>query len=71
MHSKTASLIGIERDQAKILNYGRIYGAGVTFAERLLLQFNPKMSPQDARTKARAMYTMTKASAFTTKDSSL
>lgn len=26
MHSKVASLIGITRDQAKVLNYGRIYG---------------------------------------------
>ncbi|CAG7661336.1 unnamed protein product [Allacma fusca] len=60
MHSKTASLIGIDRDQAKVLNYGRIYGAGVRFAERLLLQFNPKMSPENARTKSRAMYSMTK-----------
>jgi hypothetical protein len=60
MHSKTASLIGIDRDQAKILNYGRIYGAGVTFAERLLMQFNHQMTKTEARNKAKTMYQMTK-----------
>ena len=60
MHSKTAALIGIDRDQAKILSYGRIYGAGVTFAERLLMQFNHQMTSTEARTKARTMYQMTK-----------
>jgi len=62
MHSKTASLIGIDRDKAKVLNYGRIYGAGVTYAERLLKQFNPQLSSTEARVKARAMYKMTKVS---------
>src|SRR4051812_9267321 len=60
MHSKTAALIGIGRDQAKILNYGRIYGAGLSFAERLLIQFNPKLSSAEAKAKAKAIYKMTK-----------
>ncbi|ODN03888.1 DNA polymerase subunit gamma-1 [Orchesella cincta] len=60
MHSKTASLIGIGRDQAKILNYGRIYGAGVNFAERLLMQFNRQLSSTEARSKSKSMYKMTK-----------
>lgn len=60
MHSKTASLIGIPRDKAKILNYGRIYGAGVTYAERLLKQFNPELSKAEARHKATTMYKSTK-----------
>jgi len=62
MHSKTASLIGIERDQAKVINYGRIYGAGQTFSERLLLQFNRQLSSIDAKAKAKALYKMTKVS---------
>lgn len=60
MHSKTATVSGIARDQAKVLNYARIYGAGIKFAEKLLLQFNRRMSPNEARAKARAMYKMTK-----------
>ncbi|CAL8135395.1 unnamed protein product [Orchesella dallaii] len=60
MHSKTASLIGIGRDQAKVLNYGRIYGAGVNFAERLLMQFNRQLSSTEARSKSKSMYKMTK-----------
>ncbi|KAG1763684.1 DNA polymerase family A-domain-containing protein [Suillus occidentalis] len=29
LHSKTASILGISRDQAKVFNYSRIYGAGM------------------------------------------
>ena len=32
---------------AKVLNYGRIYGAGLKFAKQLLQNFNPTLS--DAR----------------------
>lgn len=60
MHSKTASIIGISRDQAKVFNYGRIYGAGVTFAVKLLMQFNPQMSEEEAKKKARELYASTK-----------
>lgn len=60
MHSKTASLIGISRDEAKVFNYGRIYGAGKKFAKRLLMQFNPKMSDTEAFAKASKLYTETK-----------
>lgn len=60
MHSVTASMIGISRDQAKVFNYGRIYGAGRAFAEKLLQQFDPTMSEEEARKKARTMYAQTK-----------
>ena len=60
MHSVTAKAVGISRDHAKVINYARIYGAGVTFAEQLLQQFNPSMSLDDAKTKARKMFRMTK-----------
>lgn len=66
MHSKTASLIGMGRDQAKVLNYARIYGAGVSFAERLIAQFNKQLSPTDAKNKAKAMYKATKVTILTT-----
>lgn len=57
MHSVTAKAIGISRDQAKVLNYARIYGAGSNFAERLLQQYNPKINARDA---ARKMFALTK-----------
>lgn len=60
MHSATAKAIGITRDNAKVLNYARIYGAGKPFAERLLKQFNPELSPTQAKQKAIAMFNMTK-----------
>src|SRR5229473_2469107 len=38
LHSKTASILGLSRDQAKVFNYSRIYGAGMRHAVQLLLQ---------------------------------
>ncbi|RZF37356.1 hypothetical protein LSTR_LSTR010451 [Laodelphax striatellus] len=60
MHSVTAKAVGITRSDAKVINYARIYGAGQNFAERLLKQFNPDMSVEDAKHKAKKMFVMTK-----------
>lgn len=60
MHSKTADLVGISRDHAKVFNYGRIYGAGQKFAEQLLVQFNHRLSEEEAHKKARKLYLATK-----------
>lgn len=60
LHSKTAATVGISREHAKIFNYGRIYGAGQPFAERLLMQFNHRLSSQEATEKAQQMYAVTK-----------
>ncbi|XP_066211099.1 DNA polymerase subunit gamma-1 isoform X1 [Saccopteryx leptura] len=60
LHSKTATTVGISREHAKIFNYGRIYGAGQPFAERLLMQFNHRLTHQEAAEKAQQMYAVTK-----------
>ncbi|XP_029430530.1 DNA polymerase subunit gamma-1 isoform X2 [Rhinatrema bivittatum] len=60
LHSRTASTVGISREHAKVFNYGRIYGAGQPFAERLLMQFNHRLTQQQAGEKARQMYAVTK-----------
>lgn len=60
MHSVTAKAVGISRNHAKILNYARIYGAGQSFASRLLKQFNPTISDGEAKSKAAKMFSMTK-----------
>ncbi|XP_045427988.1 DNA polymerase subunit gamma-1 isoform X2 [Pipistrellus kuhlii] len=60
LHSKTAATVGISREHAKVFNYGRIYGAGQPFAERLLMQFNHRLSAQEAAEKAQQMYAVTK-----------
>uniref|UniRef100_A0A3P8XBD4 DNA polymerase subunit gamma-1 n=1 Tax=Esox lucius TaxID=8010 RepID=A0A3P8XBD4_ESOLU len=60
LHSRTAETVGISREHAKVFNYGRIYGAGQPFAERLLMQFNHRLSQQEAASKARQMYSLTK-----------
>ncbi|XP_060015089.1 DNA polymerase subunit gamma-1 isoform X3 [Lagenorhynchus albirostris] len=60
LHSKTAATVGISREHAKVFNYGRIYGAGQPFAERLLMQFNHRLTQQEAAEKARQMYAVTK-----------
>ncbi|KPP67359.1 DNA polymerase subunit gamma-1-like, partial [Scleropages formosus] len=60
LHSRTAEAVGISREHAKVLNYGRIYGAGRSFAERLLMQFNHRLSQTEAAAKAKHMYAVTK-----------
>ena len=60
LHSRTASILGMTRDNAKIFNYGRIYGAGVKYAAQLLLKFNPNLSPTEAAARASELYHATK-----------
>lgn len=60
MHSKTASLIGITRDDAKVLNYARIYGAGQKFIERFLMNTNPHLNADQAKEKAKTIFKETK-----------
>ncbi|KAK9326015.1 DNA polymerase family A-domain-containing protein [Lipomyces orientalis] len=60
LHSKTASILNISRNDAKVFNYGRIYGAGLKFAIQLLRQFNPTISDADANKTATTLYESTK-----------
>lgn len=60
LHSKTASILGISRNHAKIFNYGRIYGAGVKFASTLLKQFNPALPDTEADKTSEQLYKETK-----------
>lgn len=60
MHSVVAKSVQVSRDQAKVLNYGRIYGAGVPFAKQLLMGFNPALTPDQAGRLASKMYAETK-----------
>lgn len=60
LHSKTASILGISRDAAKVFNYSRIYGAGQRHALLLLLQSNPSMDSEQAQKLAQNLYASTK-----------
>ncbi|CAO3673026.1 unnamed protein product [Rhizopus stolonifer] len=60
LHSKTANILGISRDKAKIFNYARIYGAGVRYATSLLLQYSQGMDPLTAEKRALELYSNTK-----------
>ena len=60
LHSKTAKILGISRNDAKVFNYGRIYGAGLKFASTLLRQFNPNMSEKETQDIATRLYKETK-----------
>ncbi|KAL4867572.1 hypothetical protein BDV12DRAFT_171208 [Aspergillus spectabilis] len=65
MHSRTANILGISRNDAKVFNYGRIYGAGVKFAATLLRQFNPNMSEEQTQDVATNLYKATKGAKTT------
>ncbi|KAK4443934.1 DNA polymerase family A-domain-containing protein [Podospora aff. communis PSN243] len=60
LHSRTASILGITRNDAKVFNYGRIYGAGLKFAATLLRQFNPSLSEKETMAIASKLYATTK-----------
>jgi len=60
LHSRTASILGITRNDAKVFNYGRIYGAGLKFAATLLRQFNPNLSEKETSAIAGKLYATTK-----------
>lgn len=60
LHSRTASILGITRNNAKVFNYGRIYGAGLKFAATLLRQFNPSLSEEETTKVASNLYKATK-----------
>ncbi|KAI9032220.1 DNA polymerase gamma, catalytic subunit [Hyaloraphidium curvatum] len=60
VHSRTAQILGISRDQAKIFNYSRIYGAGLKHTRQLLMQFNPDIDEAGAMEKASALFASTK-----------
>ena len=60
LHSKTASILGTGRDQAKVFNYSRIYGAGIRHATQLLLKADPEMPLAEATNRARQLYLATK-----------
>ena len=60
LHSKTANILGISRNHAKVFNYGRIYGAGLKFATTLLKQFNPDLTDDAAAETAGKLYDSTK-----------
>ena len=60
LHSKTAKILGISRNDAKVFNYGRIYGAGLKFASALLRQFNPSLTEKETQKIAGNLYKETK-----------
>ena len=67
LHSKTAKILGISRNDAKVFNYGRIYGAGLKFASTLLRQFNPNLSDRETHDIATRLYQETKGTKTTRK----
>lgn len=60
LHSRTAGILGISRGDAKVFNYGRIYGAGLKFAAQLLRQFNPTLTDKETIATATKLYAATK-----------
>lgn len=67
LHSRTAQILGISRNDAKVFNYGRIYGAGLKFASTLLRQFNPSLTDSQTSKTANDLYQTTKGKKTTRK----
>ncbi|KAK5672355.1 DNA-directed DNA polymerase gamma mip1 [Batrachochytrium dendrobatidis] len=60
LHSTTGKILGISRNQSKVFNYGRIYGAGIRYAVQLLMQGNSNLTREMAEKKAEQLYKSTK-----------
>ncbi|KAF5400151.1 hypothetical protein PHET_06648 [Paragonimus heterotremus] len=59
LHTKTAELTGITRNEAKVLNYARLYGSGFQFTKHLLTKFS-NLTPEQASLKANHLIRTTK-----------
>ncbi|CAG8502331.1 8100_t:CDS:2 [Ambispora gerdemannii] len=64
LHSKTASILGISRDNAKVFNYSRIYGAGLKFAIQMLRHSNENIEEAEAQNRAENLYRQTKGEKY-------
>jgi DNA polymerase gamma 1 len=64
LHSRTASILNISRSDAKVFNYGRIYGAGLKFAVQLLKQSSETIEDTEASKRATALYSSTKGKKY-------
>lgn len=60
VHSMTAKLLGVTRDEAKISVYSRRYGAGLTAMTNYLRQFRKSLTSSQAKQIATEMFTKTK-----------
>ena len=60
LHSRTADSLGITRNQAKVLNYARIYSSGLALSVQLLSKFLPNASVEEVTNKAQQIYAQTK-----------
>ncbi|CAG8638059.1 19396_t:CDS:2, partial [Dentiscutata erythropus] len=68
LHSRTAKILKISRSDAKVFNYGRIYGAGLKFAAQLLRQFNENIEEREAVERVTELYSQTKGKKLFTKN---
>ncbi|CAL8082422.1 unnamed protein product [Calicophoron daubneyi] len=59
LHTKIAQIMGISRTEAKVLNYGRLYGSGYELTKHLLTKFS-NLTPEQASLKARQLLRTTK-----------
>lgn len=60
LHSKTAGILGTSRNEAKVFNYSRIYGAGIRHAMQLLRKADPDMALDEAARRSKLLYAATK-----------
>lgn len=60
MHTTTAKILNTSRDNAKIFNYSRIYGAGKKFTAQLLKKLDPNQTRDSCKTTTDNLYLRTK-----------
>ena len=60
LHSRTANSLGITRNEAKVINYSRIYSSGLSNTIQLLTKFLPNEPLSEITEKAKNLHAVTK-----------
>lgn len=60
LHTTTGKILNCSRDNAKVFNYSRIYGAGKSFTAQLLQKLDPSLSKQSCKETTDKLYNKTK-----------
>ncbi|GBC08066.1 hypothetical protein RclHR1_00790016 [Rhizophagus clarus] len=60
LHSRTAKILGISRDDAKVFNYSRLYGAGIKTVLEMLEKSFTNINMEEAKERVENLFKKTK-----------
>jgi DNA polymerase gamma 1 len=64
LHSRTAKILGISRDDAKVFNYSRLYGAGIKTVLGMLEKSFANINVEEAKERVEILFKKTKGQRY-------